>query len=792
MLVSCLASCLVQLVGLNFPISNTDAAEITAEASEAPPSIVFEGYHEVEQRLSEFIDRECRDKQIPAISFAVVDDDRIVIAEGHGAVDADGRKPATAHTVYRVGSISKLFTDLCVMRLVAQGKLELDEDVSKYLPNFGPQNPFDVPVTLRQLMSHQSGLVREPPVGHYFDDTSPTLAKTIASLNQTALIYKPGTRTKYSNAAVSVAGYVVERQMGESFETHVQRVLLAPLDMAASSFRSTAAIERNLAMGWMRSHHAPRFVAPNFALGTLPAGNLYASMPELCHLMIALLNDGQYAGRQVIEPKTIEAMLKPNKPSEEKSADYGIGFRLSTIDGHPTFGHGGAVYGYSTQFVALPNEKIGIAASASLDSAGGVLKRLTDYAIRLMLAAKAKQLLPSIDRTHEIDSEAAAKLVGDYAGGSKFLHITRQDNDVYLFDDAYLKRLRKTASGYAVDDLTGFGSQITQTSAGDVLLGDRAYKRVNIVQPLPPPERFQNLIGEYGWDHNPLYIFEDRGRLWALIEWFDYCPLTEISPRVFAFPEEGMYQGEQLLFANGGDHPAPYVTAASVRFNRRLNGLDVGKTFQIKPTKPVEELYRMARLAKPPVEPDHERDFDLVDLTSLDGSIKLDIRYATTNNFMGTPFYKQARAFMQRPAAEALVRVHQRLKKQGFGLEIYDAYRPWYVTKMFWDGTRPAEHEFVADPEKGSKHNRGCAVDLTLYDLKTGQQVAMVSGYDEMTQRSYPYYPGGSGQARWHRNLLRTAMEQEGFTVYPAEWWHFDYKDWEKYPIGTVSFEEVH
>jgi D-alanyl-D-alanine dipeptidase len=218
---------------------------------------------------------------------------------------------------------------------------------------------------------------------------------------------------------------------------------------------------------------------------------------------------------------------------------------------------------------------------------------------------------------------------------------------------------------------------------------------------------------------------------------------------------------------------------------------EVDKPFQIKPLKPVDELYKIARSATPPQEPERPRKFDLVELTSLDPTIKLDIRYAMKNNFMGAAFYKQARAFMQRPAAEALVRVHNSLKEKGYGLEIYDAYRPWYVTKMFWDGTPPEQHDFVADPQKGSQHNRGCAVDLTLYELKTGKAVSMVSGYDEMSQRSNAFYEGGTAEERSHRELLREAMQREGFTVLPAEWWHFEYKDWEQYPIGTVSFEEI-
>jgi D-alanyl-D-alanine dipeptidase len=146
---------------------------------------------------------------------------------------------------------------------------------------------------------------------------------------------------------------------------------------------------------------------------------------------------------------------------------------------------------------------------------------------------------------------------------------------------------------------------------------------------------------------------------------------------------------------------------------------------------------------------------------------------------------------LQRPAAEALVRINRRLKKLGYGLLVHDAYRPWYVTKVFWDATPEDKKLFVADPAKGSRHNRGAAVDITLYYRKTGKPVEMVGTYDETTDRSYPNYPGGSSLQRWHRDLLRAAMEADGFTVYEAEWWHFDYKDWQKYPIGNLRFENI-
>ena len=213
--------------------------------------------------------------------------------------------------------------------------------------------------------------------------------------------------------------------------------------------------------------------------------------------------------------------------------------------------------------------------------------------------------------------------------------------------------------------------------------------------------------------------------------------------------------------------------------------------FHLKPQRPVEELRAEALRASPPLETGQLRKPDLVELVKLDPTIKLDIRYATNENFLSTPMYSQARAFMQRPAAEALVRANQKLHAQGYGVLIHDAYRPWYVTKMFWDATPDEKKIFVADPATGSKHNRGCAVDLSIYDLKTGHEVSMPSVYDEMTPRAFADYPGGTAEERQHRATLRAAMEAEGFTVYPNEWWHFDYKEWKEYPIMNVRFEDL-
>lgn len=187
----------------------------------------------------------------------------------------------------------------------------------------------------------------------------------------------------------------------------------------------------------------------------------------------------------------------------------------------------------------------------------------------------------------------------------------------------------------------------------------------------------------------------------------------------------------------------------------------------------------------------NKREAHLVELSKLDKTIKLDIRYATDDNFVGKTVYSEARAFLQKPAAEAVLRVHHKLKKRGLGLVIFDGYRPWSITKLFWEVTPEDKRKFVANPEKGSKHNRGCAVDLSIYDLKTGALLPMPSGYDEFSERAAPGYKGGTEIERANRELLRKLMEAEGFTVNANEWWHFDYKDWEKYAIYDISFAEA-
>lgn len=749
-------------------------------------------HRELARRLEQSIEREMREKQLPAFSIALVDGDEIVYARGFGMADPEAGIPATAETVYRVGSVSKLFTDIAVMQLVERGDLDLDKPVVEYLPEFQPQNPFGAPVTLRQLMSHRSGLVREPPVGHYFDDAEPSLAETVASLNRTALVYPPETRTKYSNAAIAVVGCVLERRLGKPFAALMQENVLDRMALAGSGFELTPKLRSRLAKATMWTYDGRTFEAPSFGLGTSPAGNLYATVNDLGVFLSTLFRNGQGKNGRLLTPETLRMMTTPQFSESGERQGFGIGFHLSELDGHRQIGHGGAVYGFSTQLAALPEVKLGVAAVAAKDGTNGTVRRLAEFALRGLLAVRNEEPLPDYPVSAPVPAEVARNLDGRFRNGDEVIELVERNGRLFLKRGPFRRELRMLADALVIDDVFGYGPEVVRHSNDAVVIEGESFTRIPRTKPAPAPKRWLGLIGEYGWDHNTLFIYEDRGRLHALIEWFYDYPLTELSNDEFAFPDEyGLYHGEKLLFERDASGRATQVTAAEVLFRRRNVGPESGETFRIRPVRPVAELRPAALAARPPRESGPFLDPDLVELTSLDDSIRLDIRYAATNNFMGAVFYQQPRAFLQRPAAKALVRAHRKLKQRGYGLLIYDGYRPWYVTKMFWDATPEDLKIFVADPERGSRHNRGAAVDLTLYDLKTGEPIPMVAGYDEFSPRAFPDYPGGASLARWHRELLRDAMEAEGFAIYEFEWWHFDYQDWEKYPILNVPFEKL-
>jgi CubicO group peptidase (beta-lactamase class C family)/D-alanyl-D-alanine dipeptidase len=747
-------------------------------------------YGAVRTKLAAVINRELLQKGIPSAYIALVDHQEVVWMEAFGFSDSARVIPASTHDVHRIASVSKLFTDMAVMQLEEQGMLSIDVPITTYVPEVRIHHPYAQQITLRHLMSHRAGLVREPPVGNYFDPTEPTLRETIESLNNTTIVYEPGTRYKYSNAGIGLVGYVLERVTGVPFATYMEQHLLSMLTMKQSSFTPRNDFVARIPRATLWTYDGRRMNVPSFQFGMSPAANMYSTLYDLTLFVSMLFNDGSLHDRQIVKRVTLEEMWKPQFVTAERKAGVGLGFFIEELEGRRRIGHSGDVYGFATEVALLPEMKLGVIVVNTMNAANAWSEKVANYALRLMLAQRNRLPLPELPATMPVSHEDRMRLHGRYTKGTTSLNLTNRNEKLYLEREPVRVEVRKIGNKYVVDDLHSYGAVLTPLDQR-LVIGQDTFQRSTIVEPAPLPKRWEGLIGEYGWDHNTLYIVEHEGTLHALIEWYFRYPLKEVSEDEYKFPNYGLYHGEQLKFRRDDKGVATEVVAANVLFRRRGKMLTDQSTFKITPLKPVDYLRREAMVASPPRMTETLLAPELVELTTLDSTIRLDIRYATTNNFVGAMFYSQARAFLQRPAAEALVRAHRSLREQGYGLLIHDAYRPWYVTKMFWDATPDDLKTFVADPSRGSRHNRGCAVDLTLYELASGRVVEMVSGYDEFTPRAFPDYPGGTSSQRWHRELLRRAMEAEGFDVYEWEWWHFDYRDWRKYPVMNVTFEKI-
>ncbi len=773
----------------------------------APPAPAGIGpdpdYAELTDRLSE-IARAARERhRIPGLALALTSGDRIVWAQGFG--EARPGVPADADTLFRVGSVSKLFTDIAVLARRRAGELDIDAPVAEVLPGFAPAAGPAAAISLRQLMAHRAGLVREPPVGHYFDDSAPTLEATVSSLSRAPLVFPPGTREKYSNAGIAVVGRVLERISGKPFAEAVTESVLDPLGLDSSFFSLARAPADRLARGSMWSYDGREFPAPTFPLGMAPAGSMVSSVRDLGRFL-TLLAGGELPG--VLDGESLSEMWRvqfPENPDDPDPAGFGLGFHLGALetgDGGSLrlVGHGGAIYGFSTELAFLPEAGFGAVAVSNVDFTNGVVRRIVRSALRGLLARGRE--LPRWRPSDPLPPDLGDLLHGLYEneGGSR-ARVTARGAGAQLEIGSRTVALRAAnGAGSEGNSLVGdfrlLGPRLSVVSgpAGGVHaleIDSEVFRRISDPLPPPPPPEFLPLLGEYGWDHNILFVFERDGALTVLIEWLErYAMIQDAAdPDRFHFPDHGLYPGESLRFLRGPNGRVTGADLSGIVFPRRP---DPGEgTFRIEPLLPIGELRRLAGEASPPVE---EGDFlapDLVRLTDLDPSIRLDVRYASEDNFMGTAFYEVADAFLQRPAAEALVRANAALREYGYGIVVHDGYRPWRVTRMFFDATPEPQRIFVADPASGSRHNRGAAVDIGLYDLETGGVLQFVSGYDEFSERAFPRYVGGTSPQRWLRELLRRAMEREGFAGYEYEWWHFDFGGWERYRIQNLPLHRV-
>jgi CubicO group peptidase (beta-lactamase class C family) len=501
---------------------------------------------------------------IAGIAVALVDGQETVYAAGFGR--------ARRESVFRCGSISKLFNALAVMQLAEAGKLDLDAPADRYGDGLLPVNPFSdaAPMTLRQLLCHRSGIAREAPIGGYFDPSQPSLAQTVSSLAQTVLVNPPNTKTRYSNAGPSLAGHLVERVAGAGFGQYQRDHILGPLGMTHSSWSLEDVPREQLITASMRvaDGHGGfgRCQAPVFNLGAVPAGNLFTTAEDLARFLAMLAAGGQGPGTRILKAESLAEMFTPQLTTEPEG--YGLGFVAGKFRGHKTVSHNGAVYGHSASLVFLPDARLGAVVLGNEDLVNGRIQKLANLALSLMLAVGRAEDLPPAPIPLRPSPDVLAPFCGDYESQSFWAELRIEDGRLAANISGQPTRLTplhesRFLADSRVNDAVPVDFQRNPASqVAGFTMGPQKFMRLPASRPdIPGPWRAY--LGSFGPAFIPLVVTARHSRLYAMTENAADYRLTPLNHRVFAFPP-GLYADEHLVFLAEGRDQTQRVDMANM------------------------------------------------------------------------------------------------------------------------------------------------------------------------------------------------------------------------------------
>ena len=515
---------------------------------------------------------------LPGVSIAWVVDGKLVHSAGYGFADEQGSLATTPETIYRAGSISKLFNAVAAMQLVEQGKLDLDAPIQTALPEFQIVVPIAdaPPITARQLMCHRSGMIRESPVGGYLDNRQPTVAATVASVASCALVNPPNTKTRYSNVGPTIVGRAVEVLSGLEFSEYQSKHLLGPLGMNSSAWRMSDALRPRLAKGRMRVANGDgtfRFEsAPEFELGTLPAGNLYTTAPDLARFAAFVMGTPGAAAPDLLSSESLAKMLGVQLTGEPTG--FGLGFGVNRYRGHKTAQHNGAVYGFSTSLVVLPAERIGVVVLSNADIAGAPVKRLAEAALDLLLEAVVGEKPTEAPTVAQVMPDELARLAGHYESNSYWAELRVVDGELIGELSGQPITMSPRGGGKFVAD----GRVMNRAPVEFDLSGDgpaagftavnQKFHRVEPDQTAKSSESWRPMLGSYGLHFIPVVLSVRHGHLYAQVEnEYDYR-LTQVDRATFRLPP-GMYDDEQVVMQFAPDGRVLGLLMANMYLPRR-------------------------------------------------------------------------------------------------------------------------------------------------------------------------------------------------------------------------------
>lgn len=516
-----------------------------AGVPERPAQLGRGDYSAVRRYMTDKVRHEMRRHDVVGLSIGLVDDQRVVWAEGFGHADKERGVPATADTLYRVGSISKLFTVTAAMQLAEQGKLEIDAPLTRALPQFSirTRDGREPAITPRLLMTHHAGLPRDEAKGMWATHTGP-FTDVVEAMKARDLAHVPGEMWSYSNVGMTLLGHAVQNVAGVPFADHLRMSLLEPLAMRESGFEPGLSDSPEMARGY---RDGQRFEEPQ--LRDLPAGGLNSSVREMSRFISMVLAQGKVGHRRLLQPQTVAQMLTPQNADVPLDTGFhvGLGWMLSTLGtstfqgAGPVAHHSGATVVFRAQTYLLPEHRLGVVVLSNSSNAQDVVDRIANETLALALEAKTGLRQPKVD--HPVPAEAewpAQELeahVGDYATvaghvrvlrkgqrlqaqafGRRFDLVPRQDGQLGL-RYAWLGLLpidlgELGAIGVSRQRIAGRDLLVAQIGAQQLVAGQR-------VEPAADLSQWRERLGAYeienlGDDHSfmkRIRLVEERGHL---------------------------------------------------------------------------------------------------------------------------------------------------------------------------------------------------------------------------------------------------------------------------------------
>jgi CubicO group peptidase (beta-lactamase class C family) len=363
-----------------------------AAAPRKPAERVPGDYTYMREYTSWLIANEMRKHDVTGLSIALVDDQRVVWAEGFGFADKAKDVRAGPETVYQVGSITKLFTATSAMQLAEQGRLNIDRPVRTYLPGFSIKSRFNpqTPITVRQLMTHHSGLPRDAMKGMWTAQPEP-FTRVLDRLADDYQAYPPGSIFSYSNVGMTLLGHLVQEVAGQDFAPYIEESLLRPIGMTHAYLAPVIGTGERDSKGYRKGREAP--VTP---LRDVPAGGLHASVADLSRFMMVMFADGRAGNRQIVKRETLREMWRPQNADVplDLGLQVGLGWVLSALgeanirNAGKVVHHSGGTPLFHSQLILLPEHKLGVVVLANSASARPAVQKIAAVALQLALEAK--------------------------------------------------------------------------------------------------------------------------------------------------------------------------------------------------------------------------------------------------------------------------------------------------------------------------------------------------------------------------------------------------------------------